>query len=107
QLAGPHASVCFIGTSHRDLTFDHAVFELLNRKEFTLTGSWMSYSAPFPGPEWTLTAECVADGRLRIIDELVHGTYALEDVMRAFELFEQPGAVAGKLLFAPNPIQES
>lgn len=103
QLAGPHAGVCFIGTSHADLHFDHATFELMNRKEFRLTGSWMSYSAPFPGPEWSLTAECVADGRLRIIDDLVHGTFALDEVMVAFELFEQPGAVTGKLLFAPNP----
>lgn len=106
QLAAPHAGVCFIGTSHSDLRFDHATFELMNRKEFRLTGSWMSYSAPFPGPEWSLTAECVADGRLRITDDLVHGTFPLEDVMTAFELFEQPGAVTGKLLFAPNQIQE-
>lgn len=103
RLAGPHAGVCFIGTSHADLNFDHATFELMNRKEFRLTGSWMSYSAPFPGPEWSLTAECVADGRLRIIDDLVHGTFDLGQVMAAFELFEQPGAVTGKLLFAPNP----
>ncbi|MCC6494770.1 MAG: galactitol-1-phosphate 5-dehydrogenase, partial [Propionibacteriaceae bacterium] len=100
QLAAPHAGVCFIGTSHADLRFDHATFELMNRKEFRLTGSWMSYSAPFPGPEWSLTAECVADGRLRITDELVHGIFPLEEVMTAFELFEQPGAVTGKLLFA-------
>jgi len=98
--------VCFIGTSHADLAFDHATFELMNRKEFRLTGSWMSYSAPFPGPEWTLTAECVADGRLRITDDLVHDTFELSEVMAAFELFEQPGAVRGKLLFAPNSSQE-
>jgi L-iditol 2-dehydrogenase len=106
QLAAPHAGVCFIGTSHADLAFDHATFELMNRKEFRLTGSWMSYSAPFPGPEWTLTAECVADGRLRITDDLVHDTFELSEVMTAFELFEQPGAVRGKLLFAPNSSQE-
>jgi L-iditol 2-dehydrogenase len=106
QLAAPHAGVCFIGTSHADLAFDHATFELMNRKEFRLTGSWMSYSAPFPGPEWSLTAECVADGRLRITDDLVHDTFELSEVMTAFELFEQPGAVRGKLLFAPNSSQE-
>jgi L-iditol 2-dehydrogenase len=106
QLAASHAGVCFIGTSHADLAFDHATFELMNRKEFRLTGSWMSYSAPFPGPEWTLTAECVADGRLRITDDLVHDTFELSEVMTAFELFEQPGAVTGKLLFAPNSSQE-
>lgn len=106
QLAGPHAVVCFIGTSHRDLVFDHATFELMNRKEFTLTGSWMSYSAPFPGPEWTLTADCVADGRLRIVDDLVQHVYGLDEVMDAFTLFETPGAITGKLLFTPDPTQE-
>lgn len=106
RVAAAHAGVCFIGTSHADLSFDHATFELMNRKEFHLTGSWMSYSAPFPGPEWTLTAQCVADGRLRIIDELVQAEYGLDQVMSAFELFEQPGAVAGKLLFSPNQITQ-
>jgi L-iditol 2-dehydrogenase len=66
----------------------------------------MSYSAPFPGPEWSLTAECLADGRLQITDDLIHDTYSLEQVMEAFELFQTPGAVTGKLLFAPNPTQE-
>ncbi len=103
QLAGPHASVCFIGTSHADLRFDAARFELMNRREFRLTGSWMSYSAPFPGPEWTLTADHVADGSLRIIDDLVHAVHPLEQVMEAFQLFRTPGAVTGKLLFTPSP----
>ena len=102
QAAGVHSRVCFIGNSHADLRFDHTVFEQLNRKEFTLTGSWMSYSAPFPGTEWSLTAECVADGRLRIDDRLVHDVFPLERVMEAFQLFEIPGAVSGKILFDPT-----
>ncbi|MCA0295842.1 MAG: galactitol-1-phosphate 5-dehydrogenase [Actinobacteria bacterium] len=102
-VTGVGSRVCFIGNSHADLHFDHATFELMNRKEFTLTGSWMSYSAPFPGQEWRLTAECVADGRLRMPAEFVHGTFALEQVMDAFALFEVPGAVTGKILFSPDP----
>jgi hypothetical protein len=43
---------------------------------------------------------------LRITDDLVHDTFELSEVMTAFELFEQPGAVSGKLLFAPNSSQE-
>lgn len=106
KLAGIHATVCFIGNSHADLTFDHSTFELMNRKEFTLTGSWMSYSGPFPGKEWALTAECVADGRLRIPGELIHAVFGLDEVMPAFQLFETPGAVNGKILFAPTADQE-
>lgn len=106
QLAAIHSQVCFIGNSHADLCFDHATFELMNRKEFRLTGSWMSYSAPWPGTEWSLTAECVADGRLRIVDELVHDTFSLDQVMEAFALFEVPGAVTGKILFSPDPADQ-
>lgn len=102
SVAGVGSTVCFIGNSHADLTFDHATFELLNRKEFWLTGSWMSYSAPFPGDEWRLTAEHVADGSLRIVDALVHDVFRLDQVTEAFELFETPGAVRGKILFDPT-----
>lgn len=102
ELAAVHSQICFIGNSHADLRFDHTTFELLNRKEFHLTGSWMSYSTPFPGTEWSLTAECVADGRLRILPEFVHGIFGLDQVMSAFELFQTPGAVTGKILFSPT-----
>lgn len=51
DLAANKASLCFIGTSSKDLNFERQQFEQMNRKEFTLTGSWMSYSAPSPGGE--------------------------------------------------------
>lgn len=101
ELAAVHSQVCFIGNSHADLHFDSATFELMNRREFQLTGSWMSYSAPFPGEEWSLTAECIADGRLRILPEFVHDVFGLDQVMTAFQLFQTPGAVSGKILFSP------
>ena len=48
ELAANKAHVCFIGTPHADLTFTPKQWENMNRKEFKLTGSWMSYSSPFP-----------------------------------------------------------
>lgn len=65
ELAGNKANVCFIGTPHAELTFTPAMWENMNRKEFHLTGSWMSYSAPFPGKEWELTAHYFATGQLK------------------------------------------
>jgi len=56
ELAGNKSEVCFIGTPTKNLTFSPKLFEKMNRKEFKLTGAWMSYSAPFPGKEWELTA---------------------------------------------------
>ena len=57
QLAANKASVCFVGTPTRDLSFTVEEWENMNRKEFTLTGSWMSYSAlsPAGSGSWWLT----------------------------------------------------
>jgi len=99
EVAANKASVCFIGTSSVDLHFGHALFEKLNRKELSLTGSWMSYSAPFPGDEWTMTADYFAEGVLRLDADLLHGTYPLSAAAEVFELFATPGAVTGKVMF--------
>ena len=71
SFAGNKAHVCFIGTPHTDLSFTPREWENMNRKEFRLTGSWMSYSAPFPGKEWELTAHYFATGALRFDPEFI------------------------------------
>ena len=49
ELAANKAHVCFIGTPHETLSFTPgSLWEKMNRREFKLTGSWMSYSSPFP-----------------------------------------------------------
>ena len=98
ELAANKAHVCFIGTPHTDLTFTPALWEQMNRKEFRLTGSWMSYSAPFPGREWELTAHCFADGRLKFDPALIFKKFPMQDCAQAFALFENPGQVHGKIL---------
>ena len=73
-------------------------WEAMNRKEFTLTGSWMSYSAPFPGDEWELTARYFSDGRLKFDSSLIFKIMPLKDIADAFKLYKTPGAVKGKIL---------
>ena len=98
ELAANKAHYCCIGTPHKDMTFTPKMWEYMNRKEFKLTGSWMSYSAPFPGKEWELTASCFADGRLKYDDGLVFAKYPLAKAWDAFELYLTPGAVKGRIL---------
>lgn len=98
DLAANKASVCFIGTSSRDLNFSWKQFEKMNRKEFRLTGSWMSYSAPFPGDEWTMTAEYFSDGQLKFDEALVYKKFPMSQAADAFRLFKIPGEVKGKLM---------
>lgn len=98
ELAGNKASVCFIGTPTKELTFSIKEWENINRKEFYLTGSWMSYSAPFPGKEWEMTAHYFGTGELKFDDGLIYKIMPLSKIADAFELYKTPGAVKGKIL---------
>ena len=98
EVAGKRANVCFVGTPTKDLVFTPELFENMNRKQFNLTGSWMSYSPPFPGDEWTLTAHFFKTGQLRFNEDLIFKRVHMRDAAKAFELYKTPGAVKGKIL---------
>jgi L-iditol 2-dehydrogenase len=98
ELAAGRAGVCFIGTPHVDLTFTPRQWENMNRKEFRLTGSWMSYSAPFPGREWELTAAYLAAGRLKFDSGLIFKAFPMSGAAEAFALYETPGQAHGKIM---------
>lgn len=98
ELAANKANVCFVGTPTRDLTFTVDEWENMNRKEFTLTGSWMSYSAPFPGKEWDLVAHYFATGDLKFDDSFVFKKMPLNQIADAFEMYKTRGLVKGKIL---------
>lgn len=98
KLAANKAQVCFIGTPTKEISFSVEEWENMNRKEFTLTGSWMSYSAPFPGKEWELAAHYFKTGQLKFDDSFIYKKMGLSKIADAFELFKTPGAVKGKIL---------
>ena len=102
ELAANKAQVCFIGTPHSDLSFSPSQWENLNRKEFKLTGSWMNYSAPFPGAEWTMTADYFKSGRLKFDDALVGDVIPMENAKLAFVRFKTVGSIKGKILLTNN-----
>ncbi len=98
KLAANAASVCMIGTPKNEVTFSVSEWELLNRREMYVTGSWMSYSAPFPGEEWSLAAHFFATGQLKLDDSMIYRIIPLSKIAEAFELYKTPGAVKGKIL---------
>ncbi len=97
-LAANKAGVCFVGTPTRELSFTVDEWENMNRKEFNLTGSWMSYSAPFPGHEWELTSHYFQTGALKFDESFIFRKIPLSQIAEAFELYKTPGAVKGKIL---------
>ena len=99
ELAAPKSYVCLIGTPTREVVFSVRDWEQLNRKEFHLTGSWMSYSAPFPGLEWKMTEKYFANGKLKFDDKMFFNKYPLKQAQEAFNLFTNKNTkVRGRVL---------
>ncbi|GKX27899.1 galactitol-1-phosphate 5-dehydrogenase [Vallitalea longa] len=96
EIAGNKGSVMYIGTPHTEFTIKPKQFECMNRKELTVKGSWMSYSAPFPGKEWTLGANYLGTGQIQV-EKLIDRTIDIEDIGKAFEDIEAK-KVSGKVM---------
>lgn len=97
ELAGPRGKICFIGTPKRKVELTVQQWELINRKELIVTGSWMSYSYPWPGVEWEKARRLFASGILRITSEMIDSIFELNDTAAAFQRFEDK-KVQGKVL---------
>lgn len=96
EIAGPKASVMYIGTPHKSFSIEPKQFELMNRKELTLRGSWMSYSAPYPGKEWLMAAHYLGTGQIKV-EALIDRKIPMEDMWAAFEDIEAR-KVSGKVI---------
>lgn len=72
KIAGPRAQISLIGTLHKDLSLTYGEFGQILRKELEIKGSWMNYSAPYPGKEWDLAAEFFGKGQIEIEPLIQH-----------------------------------
>lgn len=100
ELSGNGGRVMFIGTPHVDFTLTPKQFELINRKELLIRGSWMSYSAPFPGKEWTLGAHYLSTNQI-VVDDLVGRFVTLDTLWDAFCDIEAR-KISGKVMIEFN-----
>ncbi len=98
ELVKNKGEICYIGTPTKEVTFSVDEWELINRKEMHITGSWMSYSSPFPGHEWDLAAHYFGNGMLKFDESFIDRVMPLSKIDDAFELFTTPGTVKGKVL---------
>lgn len=98
QLAGNKSHLCFIGTPKKALTFTVKEWELMNRKEFYLTGSWMSYSGVFPGTEWKEAVRLLENGDVTVYPEMIHKRRELVETSSLFDDYKATGSISGRNL---------
>ncbi|GAB2024549.1 galactitol-1-phosphate 5-dehydrogenase [Lactovum odontotermitis] len=102
QYVKKFGKTVFIGTSTRDVKLEPELFEKILRGELEITGSWMSYSAPFPGYEWEAGLQFMTKGKIDV-RPLLKGIYKLEDKALPFERMIEANTDAIKLMYEINP----
>jgi len=71
-LTRPRGRVVLGGNQPLDQSLPLTFIENMMRRELTMTGCFMSYSAPFPGHEWTDSVEALQRGSLDLDAMISH-----------------------------------
>lgn len=87
-ITRPRGKVVLAGNQPLDKSLPLAFIENMMRREISLIGCFMSYSAPFPGHEWTETIAALLNGSLDM-ESLISHRFPLS---KAPEVFEKIGA---------------
>ena len=72
QVTRPRGNVVCGGNQPPEASLPMTFVEDLMRKELRLNGCFMSYSAPFPGHEWSDTVEALQSGELNMSKMISH-----------------------------------
>ena len=87
-ITRPRGKVICGGNQPFDKSLPMSFIENMMRRELSIIGCFMSYSAPFPGHEWTETVAALLDGSLDM-DTMISHRYSLAE---APDVFAQIGA---------------
>ncbi|MGI4860278.1 MAG: galactitol-1-phosphate 5-dehydrogenase [Janthinobacterium lividum] len=101
QLAGAGGHVVCIGIPTADVSITTKTFSHLLRQEVSVHGAWNSFSAPFPGDEWTAAIDKLASGALQWAFMITHDL-PLDALPEMFQRFAQPKETAAKVIFRPS-----
>tara|TARA_R100000687_G_scaffold81846_2_gene79642 strand:- start:1177 stop:2196 length:1020 start_codon:yes stop_codon:yes gene_type:complete len=100
NIAAPGGHVSFIGIPVPDVTMDNKTFQTFLRQEISLHGSWNSFGAPFPGPQWTTTIEKFGAGELKW-EFMISHDLEFEELPEIFRRFDARDIHFSKVLFHP------
>ena len=97
QVARGRGTVLLVGTAHTSLTFTGPQFEAITRKELNVVGSWMSYSAPFPGEEWSTAVWMMKEGLIDVTALQTH-TFPIEQIQSAYDVIYKNDELWAKVM---------
>lgn len=101
RVAKGRGTVLLVGTSPRDITFEAALFERITRKELNIVGSWMNYSAPWPGSEWSTAVWMLKEGLINT-DTLTTHRYGIDDFQKGLDVVTGGKELFVKVILTPG-----
>lgn len=96
-----NGKVVFLGISNSALELSKESVNKILRYELKIHGSWNSFSAPFPGREWTYTTQLMSEGKLNAEPILSH-RFKLDEGPEVFNKIKNREIVFNKIMFFPN-----
>ncbi|MDN6001926.1 MAG: galactitol-1-phosphate 5-dehydrogenase [Enterococcus sp.] len=97
-----HGTVVLVGISHQDLPLSEQEAERIMRAELTITGSWNSYTAPYPGRAWEATLEEMSKHRIKF-KEMVSHEITMADLPQVLPKMFKRELAYNKIVVAVNP----
>ncbi len=101
EVTRPRGAIVLGGNQPPDATLPMTFIESLMRRELRLTGCFMSYSAPWPGHEWTDGLAAVMDGGLDMPAMISHRA-PLSEAPAVFAEIAAHRLVHRKIIFDPT-----
>lgn len=90
KMVAEGGALSIIGTKNDDLKITAKTFNLIQRKELSIFGSWMSYSSPWPGFEWTEAVSALGAGAFTV-QELIKAVFTLDEINEGFSKAHEVG----------------
>lgn len=103
SVTRPRGKVVLAGNQPLDKSLPLTFIENMMRREISLIGCFMSYSAPFPGHEWTETITALLDGSLDM-DTLISHRFPLSQAPVIFEKIGAHQLAHQKIILNPEEI---
>ena len=101
RVAKGRGTVLLVGTSPRDITFEAVLFERITRKELNIVGSWMNYSAPWPGSEWRTAVWLLKEGLIDT-EPLTTHRFDIEDFQKGLDVIFDGEELFIKIIVKPT-----
>ncbi|MBK8901700.1 MAG: galactitol-1-phosphate 5-dehydrogenase [Anaerolineaceae bacterium] len=100
-ITRPRGKVICGGNQPLDKSLPMSFIENMMRRELSIIGCFMSYSAPFPGHEWTETVAALLDGSLDM-ETMISHRYSLAETPGVFARIGDHSLTHRKIILYPE-----